>query len=553
MSEYISDPHNRMHFYTTISRLTCLTLSFLAIISNSCTSNHNAYSVKDENGKFVNYITLNGNKFMDGDATFYPMVLNYSVDVARSDEGSMGLHITPRAEYHPDFGEGNGQSLSPWPGDSAISHGIIQSHFTAIKDMGFNCIRLTGFTATDFYDQGTGFHTWSMLDLSDTEPGNRNITKKLIPLLRTILSYAEREGLRVILLISAVERQPDYQLNLYSKLAEGLANEKTLLAYDLYNEPIYSDKGDYSKEETTEFVRNYNKAIKRFAPNHLTTIGLCHYKIVHEWDPVLMDVDFHAFHVYPYGSINLSKLERFEAKLYWISRNIEKPWILGETGLNTAEGCEPLNWSWGTIEDQRKFMSYSLKEARAAGASGYGWWSFQDMKFKPGVTEGTCATSCYGLVNHKPGNYFINSAGDSILGGMKTPVDELPFRDFVSNDPYPDSFGSYPMPDESVYYNIDYLPENEFFTGRVVDENGHGIVDAIVSLRNPISKAVYTTFSKSDGNFNIKTGYTNVLAHPDFELRVTAVRRSTEVMKIREIYKGEGRAVENVVLKKVNF
>ncbi len=524
----------------------------VAFIFNSCTVDHNTYSAQDKKGKFRNYISLDGKKFMDAEATFYPMVLNYSVDVIRSEGDSNGLRITPRAEYHPEFGDEKGQSLNPWPLDSAVSHDIIQSHFTAIKDMGFNCIRLTGFTATDFYDNGTGFHTWSMLDLSDTEHGNRNITKKLIPLLRTILSYAEREGLRVILLISAVEDQPENQLNLYSKLAEGLAKVKTLMAYDLYNEPIYFDKGDYSKKETTEFVRNYNKAIKRFAPNHLTTIGLSHYKIVHEWDPALMDVDFHAFHVYPYGSINLSKLERYEAKLYWISRNIEKPWIFGETGLNTAKGCEPLNWSWGSVEDQRKFMSYSLEEARSAGASGYGWWAFQDMKFKPGVTEGTCAASCYGLVNQKPGNYFINSAGDSILGGVKTPLDELPLRDFVSNNPYPKSFGSYPMPNERVYYNIDYLPEKEFFTGRVVDENGYGIVDAIVSLRNPISKAVYTTFSKSDGKFNIKTGYTNVLAHPDFELRVTAVKMSTEVVKIGQIYKDEGESVENVVLRAVN-
>ena len=32
------------------------------------------------------------------------------------------------------------------------------------------------------------------------------------------------------------------------------------------------------------------------APKHLTTIGLTHYKIVYEWDPELMDVDFLSFH-----------------------------------------------------------------------------------------------------------------------------------------------------------------------------------------------------------------------------------------------------------------
>ena len=113
---------------------------------------------------------------------------------------------------------------------------------------------------------------------------------------KKILKLAEKADIRVILLISGVETQQDNQHNYYKKIAEALSNEKALLAYDLYNEPVYFDRGRYTKNETHDFIKNYNDLIKSVAPNHLTTIGLTHYKIVYEWDPELMEVDFLSFH-----------------------------------------------------------------------------------------------------------------------------------------------------------------------------------------------------------------------------------------------------------------
>lgn len=537
----------RQFYLNHVFRLSIF-ISLMAFLS-SCqqiTSVENLSPITDEQGKFVHFISMDGRKFKDGPSDFYPMVLNYSVDVLKSNNG---MFVTPRAGYHYNYGDGEGQSLSPWPADSAENLAIVKGHFTAIRDMGFNAVRLTGFTATDYYG---GFHTWSNVDLSNTEKGNRNIENKYIPLLKTILQCAEEQGLRVILLISAVENQPDNQLNLFSRVSKGLAGEKSLFSYDVYNEPVFFDKGDYTKHQTADFVKSYDNIIKENAPHHLTTIGLSHYKIVYEWDPELLDVDFLSFHVYPYWSINLSLLERFESKLYWISKNIQKPWIVGETGLNTAEDCEPLNWSWGTIEDQRKFMDYSLTQFKKAGASGYSWWSFQDMKFKPGVIEGTCSVSSYGLVDHKPGAFFINSAGDTVLGGLKIPFKELPFKDFLAGEPYPDFDDlNYPMPNEDVYYNIDFLPSNENFSGRIVDEHGKGVEGAIVQIKNPISKSLYSTFTKPDGSYHMQTGYTNVLNHPDFQIMATAVKMTTEKVAIGDIYGGEGNEVETIVLKNV--
>lgn len=526
---------------------------FLIILFGACGESYSPKTNIDNDGKFLNYISMEGKKFKDGESDFYPMIMNYSVDVhAINGENSSSAFMAPRAGFHPNYGGEETESLNPWGYDSSKTHTTIRSHFAAIKEMGFNTLRITGFTASDFYDKGKGFHTWSRIDLSNSPKGNKNIIKSITPLVKTTLRYAEENGLRVILLISAIENQPDNQLNLYSKLAKELKNEKALMAYDLYNEPLYFDRGNYTKKQTKEFVEGYNSSIKKEAPNHLTTIGLSHYKIVHEWDPELMDVDFLSFHVYPYWSKNLSNLERFETKLYWISRNISKPWIIGETGLNTAENCEPLNLSWGNYSDQLYFMSYSLNKCRSAGSSGYSWWSFQDLKFPPGKIEGTCNVSDYGLVNRK-NTFYLTSKGDTILGELKHKMKTLPFDKFVIDAPYRSKYwDDIPKPEDSHYYNIDYLPNHEQAIGKIINEEGEPIQDAIVSLHNTVSNSKYSTFTKPDGSFKLNTGWTNIFTKLDFKLKITAVKMETLEVPLKEIYEGEGNKFKDIVLKRFN-
>jgi hypothetical protein len=491
---------------------------------------------------------MGGKVFKDGEAEFYPMVMNYSMDVhSNKKDSAVTFMASPRGGYHPNYGNEENNSMNPWGRDPENLLTTIGSHFTSIKDMGFNSLRITGFTSTDVHNDGKGFHTWSKIDISNSEEGNRNITEGMVPLLKQILQLAEENQLRVILLLSAIETQPENQLNFYSKIAKGLKNEKALMAYDFYNEPLYFDKGNYTKKETKAFVESYNKAVKGVSPNHLTTIGLSHYKIVSEWDPELMDVDFLSFHLYPYWSKNLDKLERFEAKFYWIKENISKPWIIGETGLNTAEGCEPLNWSWGNYDDQLEFMAYSLKLNRIAGASGYSWWSFQDMKFPPGKTEGTCNVSDYGLVNRKSGTFF-NSKGVEVLGNLKHKNDSLPFKRFINNDPYEPSFWDKTLRPDSVYYNIDYLPSKYVAKGKVINEKGTPVVNAIISIYNTKSKSTYTTFTKPDGSFEIKTGWTNVFKNLDFKLKIAAVKMETIEVLLADIYTTKDDVFDTVTL-----
>ena len=500
----------------------------------------------NEKGEFENYISLKKDVFYDGKQSFYPMVMNYSVDIfSSSKDSSNHFYASPRKGYHPNYGNKIGESTTPWGSDSVKMHAIIKSHFTSIKDMGFNAIRLTGFTATDAFEKG--FDTWTKIDVSNSKVGNNNINNGIIPLLKTILRYAEENQLRVILLLSAVETQEENQLNFLSTIARGLSENKTIMAYDLYNEPIYFDRGDYTKKETTTFVEHYNKAIKDASPNHLTTIGLTHYKIVHEWDPELMDVDFLSFHTYPYWSKNLSLLERFESKLYWISKNISKPWIVGETGLNTLEECDPLNLASGTVEDQLTFINYSLNKFRSAGASGYSWWSFQDTREQ---LEGDCPQeSCYGLVQRTKEHSYLNSNKEEILGKLKHEVNTLPFNEFRSSTPYKIPFwGEIEKPANEVYYNIDYLPTHKKAFGRVLNKNGEAIEGAIITLFNTKSKSQYSTFSKADGTFCLNTGWTNIFSHPDFILKVTAVTMETIEYPVGALRTDKKQTLKDLVL-----
>lgn len=486
---------------------------------------------KMDTQKFHNYISLEGKVFKDGEKDFYPMVLNYSIDViTKKNSKDIKTYATPRSKYHPFYGNGEGESMRPWGNDANKTHAIIQKHLHNIRRMGFNTIRLTGFSTTDTYG---GFHTWDKLDVSNSSIGNHNIKHGIIPLLKILLECAENADLRVILLISAIENQPKNQHNYYRKIAKSLANEKALLAYDIYNEPVYFDRGKYNKYQTYNFVKKYSDIFSSKAPKHLTTIGLTHYKIVYEWDMELMDVDFISIHAYPYWSKNLSLLERFESKLYWMSKNISKPWIVGETGLNTMTECDPLNLASGTISDQLFFMKYSLEAFRSAGASGYSWWNYQDTRIK---LNGDCPHwDHYGLISSTK----HGKIEDGYVGTLKHAIEDLPFQSFLNESPYKNkNHSDIKMPPKDHYYNIDYLPSERHATGKIVDEFDHPVEDAIITLYNPISKAQYSTFSKPDGTFDLKTGWTSLSENLYFMLRVTAVKKETIERAIIEVYNG---------------
>ena len=58
----------------------------------------------------------------------------------------------------------------------------------------------------------------------------------------------------------------------------------------------------------------------------------------------------------------------------------------------------------------------------------------------------------------------------------------------------------------------------------------------LITLQNTITNAQYSTFSKPDGSFDLKTGWTNIFKHLELKLRVTANKKETIDVYLNKIY-----------------
>ena len=113
----------------------CVGLVFLVVLccnnpmnsgtGENCENNPNAGI--NQFGEFYNYISLHGKVFRDGCQDFYPMIMNYSIDlVSETSLSGTDLFATPRSTYHPFYGEEEGELKSPWGSDSTKIYSIIQ-------------------------------------------------------------------------------------------------------------------------------------------------------------------------------------------------------------------------------------------------------------------------------------------------------------------------------------------------------------------------------------------------------------------------------------------
>ena len=58
-----------------------------------------------KDGEFQNYISLEGKVFKDGGIDFYPMVINYSIDIFTTNNlEDIDIYAVPLSKYHPFYG-----------------------------------------------------------------------------------------------------------------------------------------------------------------------------------------------------------------------------------------------------------------------------------------------------------------------------------------------------------------------------------------------------------------------------------------------------------------
>jgi hypothetical protein len=84
---------------------------------------------------------------------------------------------------------------------------------------------------------------------------------------------------------------------------------------------------------------------------------------------------------------------RVPNEIYWYSKNVNKPWMIGETSL-------PADNDSISYSDQTQFLKEAYLRTKNCGGSGFGWWAFQDVTswgtFEHKNNPGRCdAIGCY--------------------------------------------------------------------------------------------------------------------------------------------------------------
>ncbi|MFH1004318.1 MAG: T9SS type A sorting domain-containing protein [Bacteroidota bacterium] len=495
-----------------------------------------------------NFVYLQKKKFMLNGNEYYPVGVNYIVDIVK-DPNTGNLYIAP----HHGYGTSNDYEH----GDAVNSLQEIWDDFYRMKhSMGINSIRLCGlgpvknpsadgfsFTAiTNPYPNPiyTGPPP-STVTFTPPYSGNSSVNQNcatLFSFINSVLSIAAdpQIDIKVTLLagggsaatttqrinfnqynnLTSTNGRLDYK-NYLSALSDYFKTNTALFAYDLFNEPLYFDGGNFRKTEVCQMVSDWYQEIKLKAPNHLVTIGLAGPGEVYEWDPGILNLDFISVHTYPSvtNPNNTSEqtlgVNRVFSDLYWFGKNVNKPWIIGETGFSAkvpplpsiTDNPDPVNctgqgWDYGVDGDynaQGIFATNSLAFARACGAAGYTWWQYQDVYWGCDVRG-----SYLGLID------FNDNFKQPAVTAFQN------FNPFTVQTP---------ATQPTTYYNYFNWSQNPV-TGTVVDNNNVAVQDAVVSGWDINYENGTRTFTKADGSFTIYNNAPPSPPNPIRHLRISA-------------------------------
>lgn len=358
------------------------------------------------------FVRLEDGRFMIGDSVWFPLMVNYCVELR---------------------GEGDSLSFVPAP---YYGEGSIADHLATIAGWGFNSVRLCA-----------------------DRMGDGDVGRACGAALRQVAMTADSLGLRLMVLI-----RPPFDARQRRRTAAmlvQLADCPAVWAYDFMNEPLYFDPEPYrTKDDAVKIVGQWRRLMEAHAPHQLFTVGQAEPIEVFEWDPSLLPVDFVELHTY--------HPLRVASEMYWYSRYVGRPWIVGETSLPADGDSVPLSW-------QATFMKESFACALRYGAIGYGWWEFQD--FPGGV------------------NFEAQFSGLRTSEGVDKPaaaiVKELSPSDRATSSVRPVNF-----------YNMLFY-SNIVVTGTVTDPNGRPIEGAVVRGWNDDWSVGMNTYTDPDGRFEL--------------------------------------------------
>lgn len=237
------------------------------------------------------FVYLEDGRFMVDDSVWFPLMLNYKLDIRNSE---------------------------PYPA-SYYGGGSFDEHFSQIAEWGFNTVRL----CMDVISEGED-------------------TARLFDGAKRMIDTAAAHGLRVMLLVKAPfdGYWKDYTIG----LLRHFATDSDIFAFDLMNEPLYFDpQPDREKMDAIGIVSKWREMMERYAPHHLFTVALAEPIEVFEWDPSLLPVDFLEMHTY--------NPLRVASEMYWYGHYTGRPWMVGETGLPADNDSVPYEWQGRFMEE----------------------------------------------------------------------------------------------------------------------------------------------------------------------------------------------------------
>jgi hypothetical protein len=362
------------------------------------------------------FVTLEGKKFMSGGQEFYPVAMNYSVLLTRSNS-VQGQPSPAQIYYAPDASFGPSRDFDCL-GETNCRDRLL-TDFQKVRSMGFNTVRITGCLAVRYRDtpeygnderrfnleiyrnpiQSDGNHDAGHVTVDMEQGMDGPYSQRLFDLINGVLDVAQEADLKVILLVAGPGgRKPvenrrymyetfdqqavDDYANYLAHLATAMQGHPALLAYDLFNEPQFNSLeyqqcslpdpnaqlgevricGDkWHKEDICSFTDQWYTAIKQHDPDHLVTLGGLGLYELEVWDMGALHLDFYSLHIYPYPDYrgNWSDPQsraRLQAEFYWFSQTCPMPWIIGEIGYSANDDEHPPHTGMGPQYHQYPYM-----------------------------------------------------------------------------------------------------------------------------------------------------------------------------------------------------
>jgi hypothetical protein len=418
----------------------------------------------------ASYVSIVDGRFSLNGKAYFPKVINFPVTLRQKDSllwPSVYIGYMPGNRFtHED------------PQRSARE---LKAYLEVIAESGFNALRIVGIGEAEVADRMTGRVHFKV---SRGDDHNARLylrtpleQERYFSAIRSLIKAVESAGLHVIFTTRNFQEAPETEEHL-ARLCAKMKNERSILAFDFFNEPLYFDSlAREDKSPVYYITKKWHEIVKRNSPHHLSTIGLACQRELFEWDPNLMQVDFISFHPYEYEP------DQVRNELYWYKRFVNKPWIIGETGIPAENDSVP-------YMNQVLFARKTLQRNIDCGGMGYSWWQFKDVDW------GDYHQNYLGVFN---GNSFTtNRNGDTIPGSAKPVVQEIAAFDPMGKRQACDCL--------SNYYN--FGSHTAFrITGKLLDEDGNPLEGGGALAWDQWWINHHFTTTKPDGSFELYSEY----------------------------------------------